>query len=175
MQPPQTPMDEAAIQLVQQMLAQQGAALELYARQWCQAPEDVVQEALLRLARERPLPERPVAWLYCSVRRGALSAARGASRRQRHEGAAAKPVEWFAGDLGQALDAELATASLDDLPLAEREVVVTRLWGGLSFQEVGELVGCSSSAAQRRYVAALAALRERFGVRCFPTKDCPKS
>lgn len=168
-------MDEAAIQLVQQMLVQQGAALELYARQWCQTPEDVVQEALLRLARERPLPERPVAWLYFAVRRGALSAARGASRRHRHEGAAAKSVEWFEGDQGQALDAELARAALDDLPLAEREVVVTRLWGGLSFQEVGELVGCSSSAAQRRYVAALAALRERFGVQCLPMKDYPKS
>ena len=70
-------MDEAAIQLVQQMLVQQGAALELYARQWCQTPEDVVQEALLRLGRERPLPKRPVAWLYFAVRRGALSAARG--------------------------------------------------------------------------------------------------
>ena len=168
-------MDEAALQLVQQMLAQQGAALELYARQWCQTPEDVVQEALLRLASERPLPDRPVAWMYFAVRRGALSAARGASRRHRHEGAAARPVEWFERDPGQALDAEVALAALDDLPLLEREVVVTRLWGGLSFQEVGDLVGCSSSAAQRRYVAALAALRERFGVQCLPMKDYPKS
>ena len=75
----------------------------------------------------------------------------------------------------QGLDAELATAALEELPLAEREVVVTRLWGELSFQEIGDLVGCSSSAAQRRYVAALAALRERFGVRCSTTKDCPKN
>ncbi|MBX9789061.1 MAG: sigma-70 family RNA polymerase sigma factor [Pirellulales bacterium] len=168
-------MDEAALKLVQQMLTQQGPALELYARQWCHAPEDVVQEALLRLAEQRPIPDRPVAWLYRAVRRGALSAARGDARRQRHETAAALPAEWFECDVGLGLDAEVATAALEELPLAEREVVVTRLWGELSFQEIGDLVGCSSSAAQRRYVAALAALRERFGVRCSATKDCPKS
>ncbi|MGD9644961.1 MAG: RNA polymerase sigma factor [Pirellulales bacterium] len=168
-------MDEAALQLVQQVLAQHAASLELYARQWCNSPEDVVQEAILRLARERPLPDRPVAWLYCAVRRGALTVARGAARRQRHEGAAARRVPWFSPNAGEALDAEEATMALADLPLAEREVVVARLWGGLSFHEIGELVGCSSSAAHRRYVAALAALRERFGVACPPPKNCPQT
>jgi len=165
-------MDETALQLVQQMLAQQGAALELFARQWCHTPEDVVQEALLRLARERPLPDRPIAWLYFAVRRGALSAARSANCRHKHEGAAARPVEWFERDIGQTLDAATAAMALEELPLPEREVIVSRLWGGLSFQEVGELVGCSSSAAQRRYVAAL---RERFGVPCPPLKNSPQS
>jgi len=168
-------MEDAALQLVQQLLSQHAAALELYARQWCHNPEDVVQEAILRLARERPLPERPVGWLYMAVRNGAISASRGASRRRRHEKAAAARVSWFASSGGDALDAQEATAALADLPIAEREVVVARLWGGLSFEEVGELVGCSSSAAHRRYVAALEALRERFGVECPPTNDCPKN
>ncbi|MFO0948333.1 MAG: hypothetical protein U1D30_20830 [Planctomycetota bacterium] len=42
-------------------------------------------------------------------------------------------------------------------------MVVAHLWGGLSFQEVGDLVGCSSSAAHRRYVAGIAALKEQLG------------
>lgn len=168
-------MDDAALQLVQQVLSQYAAALELYARQWCHTPEDVVQEAILRLARERPLPERPVAWLYAAVRNGAISASRGASRRRRHEEAAAARASWFEPSSSDALDAREAATVLAGLPLAEREVVVARLWGGLSFEEVGELVGCSSSAAHRRYVAALETLRERLGVECPPTNDCPKN
>ena len=51
------------------------AALELYARQWCHAPEDVVQEAFLKLVAQRPLPDQPAAWLFRVVRNGALNAA----------------------------------------------------------------------------------------------------
>jgi RNA polymerase sigma-70 factor (ECF subfamily) len=35
------------------VLAQHGRALVLYARQWCDCPEDVVQEALLELIGQR--------------------------------------------------------------------------------------------------------------------------
>ena len=53
------------------------AALELYARQWCDTPEDVVQEAFLKLAGQRPLPDKPAAWLFRVVRNGALNASAG--------------------------------------------------------------------------------------------------
>jgi hypothetical protein len=71
------------------------AALVQYARQWCGAPEDVVQEAFVKLVRQRRPPEDAVAWLYRVVRNGALDAAKMARRRQRRESAAAKPVHWF--------------------------------------------------------------------------------
>jgi RNA polymerase sigma-70 factor (ECF subfamily) len=51
------------------------------------------------------------------------------------------------------------------LPLEQREVVVARIWGGLTFEEVARLAGCSLPTAQRRYQAGLAVLRERL--------DCP--
>src|SRR5437773_1965365 len=44
--------------------------------------------------------------------------------------------------------------------------VVAHLWGGLTFEEVAQLAGCSSSTAHRWYLAGLAALRERLGVAC---------
>ena len=43
-----------------------------FARQWCQTPDDVVQEAFLQLARQRTWPRSVVAWLYRVVRNGAL-------------------------------------------------------------------------------------------------------
>ena len=49
----------------------------------------------------------------------------------------------------------------DDL----REVVIARIWGGLSFVEIAEVVDISTSTAHRRYEAGLEKLRERLGVR----------
>ena len=46
------------------LLHAHGAALALFARQWCEQPEDVVQEAFCRLASQRTWPDDPVAWLY---------------------------------------------------------------------------------------------------------------
>jgi DNA-directed RNA polymerase specialized sigma24 family protein len=45
------------------------------------------------------------------------------------------------------------------LPAKLREVVVTRLWGGLTFQEIGQVTGTSESTAHRRYHAALRRIR----------------
>src|SRR3954470_21740637 len=69
------------------------AALVLYARQWCAAAEDVVQEALLKLAGKKPPDQEDwTPWLYRVVRNAAIDAARAESRRQRHEGEAARQV-----------------------------------------------------------------------------------
>jgi RNA polymerase sigma-70 factor (ECF subfamily) len=141
------------------------AALALYARQWCAAAEDVVQEAFVKLAAQRRRPDQVAAWLYRVVRNGALSAARAERRRRRHESAAALPG-WFVPAEGAALDGAAATAALQALPPELREPLVAHLWGGLTFEEVGALTGVSSSTAHRRYLSALSALRERLRVPC---------
>ena len=45
--------------LLGNLLDQHAAALELYAGQWCDATEDVVQDAFLKLAAQRVLPDNP--------------------------------------------------------------------------------------------------------------------
>ena len=52
---------------------QHSAALVLYARQWCDAPEDVVQEAFLLLVRQNAAPDNPGGWLYRVVRNRAIT------------------------------------------------------------------------------------------------------
>jgi len=47
------------------------------------------------------------------------------------------------------------------LPLEEREVIIARIWGGLTFAEIAELVNCSLPTAHRRFQAGLMQLRER--------------
>jgi RNA polymerase sigma-70 factor (ECF subfamily) len=149
------------------------AALVLYARQWCSAPEDVVQEAFIKLAAHNPT--EPVPWLYKVVRNAALSAARSERRRQRHEreSATRAPV-WFVPAVGKRLDEESATAALQSLPEEQREIIIAHLWGGLTFEQISGLTGTSSSSAHRCYLAGLSALRERLGVPCPKTSATRK-
>src|SRR4029077_957422 len=95
------------------LIDEHAAALVLYARQWCAAPEDVVQEAFLKLAAQRRPPQSPVAWLYRVVRNAALSAARRERRRHRHETAvAARAPNWFVPSEGVGIDGQAATDAL---------------------------------------------------------------
>lgn len=155
--------------LLGRLIDDHAAALVLYARQWCAAPEDVVQDAFLALA-ARPRPPEPVApWLFRVVRNRALSAARSERRRRRREaGAAAAP--WFVPDPGGGLQAAELRDALAALPAEQREAIVAHLWGGLTFEQVGELCGCTTSMAYRRYAAGVAALRDRMGGVPCPTK-----
>jgi RNA polymerase sigma factor (sigma-70 family) len=139
---------------------QHAPALRLYARQWADSAEDLVQDAFVRLARQSPPPEQVRPWLYRVIRNQALANHRSAARRRKRERRSSGPVAWFAA-VDDRLDAQEATRMLAELPLELREVVVARLWGGLTFAEVAELVGCSLATAQRRYEAGLTQLRER--------------
>ncbi len=151
---------------------QHAPALQLYARQWANGGEDFVQEAFVRLAQESPPPERILPWLYRVIRNLALAHYRGDTRRRRREIRRAGPVAWFA-PIDEQLDAQDATDMLAQLALETREVIVARLWGGLTFAEIAELVGCSLPTAQRRYQAGLTELRERLEGRWMPTSRTP--
>lgn len=149
-----------------------GAALVLYARTWCATAEDIVQEAFVKLASQQRTPDNPVAWLFRVVRNGAVSAARSARRRQRHESAAAaRAATWFVpGETGD-LDADAVTAALAALAAEDREIVVAHVWGGRTFAEIADLTGLSASTAHRHYLAALESLRERLHAPCATNKQ----
>lgn len=142
------------------------AALVLYARQWCAAPEDVVQGAFAKLAAARPTPDDPAGWLYRVVRNAAIDLGKADRRRLRREQAVARPVRWFAEPEIDGLDAAAAVAALDALPADQREVIVARLWGGMTLEQIAAVSGCSPSSAHRRFEAGIATLRERLGVTC---------
>lgn len=146
---------------LQRLIVGHGAALVLYARQWCRVPEDALQEALIDLLRQESPPDRPVAWLFHTVRRRAMNLARGERRRQEHLRRAGRRREaWFVMEPDAGFDSEELAGMLHQLPALEREVVVARIWGELSFEEIGDLTSISSSAAHRRYHKALSLLGE---------------
>ena len=144
---------------LQQLIDEQGAALVLYARQWCNAPEDALQEALIDLLRQDPVPRHPVGWLYKTVRRRAMNLARGERRRAKYQRRAGEQREaWFVDVGGEEFDAGELAGMLDRLPPLEREIVVARIWGELPFERIAELTEISSSSVHRRYLRALLAL-----------------
>jgi RNA polymerase sigma-70 factor (ECF subfamily) len=138
-------------------------ALILYARQWCSpsVAEDAVQEAFLALARQREQPREVAAWLHRVVRNHAISWARKHRRRQRHEARAALAVEPAFTEADAGLTPEEASSLLEGLGPQPREAVVARVWGGLGFEQIGGLLGCSSSTAHRWYREGLERLHER--------------
>jgi RNA polymerase sigma-70 factor (ECF subfamily) len=148
------------------LIDRHAGALVLYARQWTDAPEDVVQTALLKLVKLGRPPENPVPWLYTVVRNAARDAERSARRRTKYETRRAGEVpNWFEDDT-TGMDGETATAALADLPDDVREIVIAHLWGGLTFEQIAATVGGSASTAYRRYVAGITALRGKLGVTC---------
>ena len=73
------------------------------------------------------------------------------------------------------MDAQSAAAALQRLSLEQREVIVARLWGELSFEDIAEMTGTSSSTAHRRYQAGLASLREELGISLSENEPCPRT
>jgi RNA polymerase sigma factor (sigma-70 family) len=153
-------MPQVAPEELGRLYREHAPALRLYARQWPGGDEDLVQDAFIKLAQQPEAPAQVLPWLYRVVRNGALNAGRRWVRRRRRENRASVTEAWFAS-ADDRIDGREATRLLAELPLEQREVVVSRVWGGLTFEEVARLAGCSLPTAYRRYQSALAALRER--------------
>ena len=152
----------------QSWLLEHGPRLVLMARQWvpCHADaEDIVQTAFVRFWKHADTARDPIAYLYRTVRNTAMNHHRSRTRRIRHEDAAAQqPASelMFNDPSDQAEQAELGeqvTVALDTLSADQREVVVMRVWGQLSFDAIGEAVGIPTRTAQSRYRYGIEALR----------------
>ena len=159
-------------ELLARLFDENASALRLYACQWCKGTEadDAVQDTFVSLAGQSVLPDQVKAWLHRVVRNAAISAARSRRRRHSRESRVAGNEAWFssADDL---LDAQGATKLLAELDQDCREVIVARLWGGLTFDQIARLQGCSLTTAHRRYQEGLTRLHERLERPCSdPTK-----
>jgi RNA polymerase sigma-70 factor (ECF subfamily) len=142
-----------------------GAALVLFARQWVvdfADAEDVVQEAFVRFWRSRPQARDPAAYLYACARRCALDWQRSRERRSRREKAVVRPEAQtlFAGPPEEDERCAVISAALQNLPENQREIVVMKIWGGLSFPQIADVLRIPANTAASRYRYALAKLRE---------------
>lgn len=134
----------------------------LYARQWCANPDDALQDALIDLATQTTDPRDPIGWLFKAVRCKAMNQARSEQRRTKYQQLAAQQRDdWFQFDPSASIDAAEIESLLVELPDLEREIVVARIWGDLSFEQIAELVDRSLSFVYRRYQQALNGLEKK--------------
>jgi len=144
-------------------LDQHIASLILLARQWVPRradAEDVVQEAFIRFWRSRHRVSDPAAYFYACLKHVALDWQRNRKRQSRREQATARSetTPLFVGPLEQSERRVAIEAAMRSLPESQREVLVMRIWGGLSFPQIAVALQITDNTAKSRYRYALAKL-----------------
>ena len=150
-----------------QWLRQHGPRLFLLARTWTRSTadaEDVLQDAFIRFwRRQRKLPGSPFALLATSIRRAAIDLGRKETRRRAREEAAfagGSDECWFEPGMdGDDERRPALEAAIRSLPEAQREVIVMKIWNGMTFEEIGRTLDCPANTAASRYRYAMTALR----------------
>ena len=147
--------------------------LLLYARQWLADPasaEEAVQGGFVRFWRSwrgRGGAEPDVPLLFAAVRSEALDLLKASSRRRAREGlAAVDDALWESDPLVGRERAAAVRASLDELSPEQREAVVLRVWGGLSFAEIARTLGANENTVTSRCRRGLEALEKLLPEEC---------
>lgn len=121
-------------------------------------PDDLVQEAFLRVVRSRGAYRADGTfrgWLYAIARNVAVERAFRAPDPPVREGAADPAHLAAAGEIGRAVEAAIGSLSESD-----REILVLAKYEGLSYGEIAEALGLSREAVKVRAFRALVRLRE---------------
>ena len=118
--------------------------------------EDVVQETFLALLQRAGPPEEPERYCVRSYRNRALNHRRSFWRRMTREWESAR---WFERSDGETPEERAAMRCLAELPVAQREVIVLKIWHEYTFEEIGELLDVSPNTAAGRYRYGLEKLR----------------
>jgi RNA polymerase sigma-70 factor (ECF subfamily) len=144
-----------------------GPKLLLCARQWTRSiadAEDAVQEAFVRFWRgQRKLSGEPFPLVLTSIRRAAVDLARRNLRRTRRELRALDAAEGDEPLFEPLADGDerrrAIETALKRLPDEQREVLVLKIWGELTFADIAVQLGIPPNTAASRYRYALTTLR----------------
>jgi RNA polymerase sigma factor (sigma-70 family) len=126
-----------------------------------EAASDVLQSAFLRAVKSRRRfwgVENPVAYMFQVARNEALRAA----KKQRVIRSALSAAELFAaaGEIeSDQEDAEVVAVALSRLDADDREIIELKIFAGLAFREIADVVGMPQSTVATRYRRALESLR----------------
>jgi len=127
-----------------------------------ESAEDAVHDAFVRLWKSRLRPGGdPVAYVFASVR----NAARDLVRRRRGTVGLSHTVFAPGQDdpsraAAESEEAALLRAAVEGLPGPQREAVVLRVYAGLTFEQIAEVLGEPLPTVASRYRRALERIRE---------------
>ena len=135
----------------------------LYAKQWCsdQQAEDIVQDAFIKLLKQRKAPGNVRAWLFRVVRNDSISKVRSLRQRLKADKKILeREAAWFESSSGDLIDAGLAQNILQTLPAHLREIVMLRIWGQMSLKEIAQIMEKSIPMIHKDYRKALEMIRK---------------
>ena len=110
--------------------------------------EDVVQETFLALLQLPGKPDDPEHYCLRAFRNRAMNHHRTLWRRLAREWESAR---WFERDPDCGMAEVEAMRRLAKLPQAQREVIVLKIWHGMTFETIGKLLDVSPNTAAGRY------------------------
>jgi RNA polymerase sigma-70 factor (ECF subfamily) len=140
-----------------------GRALLAYACAFLHDPseaEDVLHQVFLQLLGHGATGISSPGYLFRAVRNRALNQLRGRSREVALDGVLDGGVQWLESPSASTETALALQSALGRLPQEQREVIVLRVWGQMTFEEVAGVVGVSPNTAASRYRYGLAKLSE---------------
>lgn len=127
----------------------------------CEADaHDVLQDSLVETWKRAGHKAPDDALVYATIRRRSIDLFRSTERRQRREQTASE-ILWLdqPSDQPGSSDPGLDEA-VQRLPNHLREVLIVRIWGGLTFQQIAHALDIPQDTAASRYRYALEHLRK---------------
>lgn len=141
-------------------LSHHQAALLLLARQYLASREeaqDAVQDGFVRFWQARGTARDPTGFLFTCIRSAALDLRRSRTARKIREHAAEAPL--FTGPPELDDRRKYLESALAELPEAQREVLVLKIWSALTFAQIAQTLAISPHTAASRYRYAIAQLQ----------------
>ena len=132
--------------------------------------EDVLQEAMVRLWKSGMTDQTAdgtepcLAGAFTQIRRAAVDQARRNIRRANRENRAMEldgttDSVWFQDSLEQDERSQQIEAAIQSLPDYYKEVIILKIWGELTFEQIAETLDIPMNTAASRYRYALEKLR----------------
>jgi RNA polymerase sigma-70 factor, ECF subfamily len=110
--------------------------------------EDVLQETFMALLQLQQRPDDPEHYCLRAFRNRAMNCHRSLWRRLAREW---ESLRWFEGGSGRDEAETEAVRRLADLPAPQREVIVLKIWNGMTFEAIGRLLDVPANTVAGRY------------------------
>ena len=141
-----------------------GTRFLLFARQQAKSlaeAEDILQEAIVHIWTRRTLfPKIEPGLVFLQIKRIAVDRARQTERRKKREEAYAGAYQPMFEHPDNPGFSEGMEQALQELPLEQREVIVLKIWGEQTFEDIGQSLDISPNTAASRYRYGLDRMRK---------------
>jgi len=146
-------------------IADHAPKLLLFARQQARSEadaQDLMQEAVVECWQRKGDGPPPLPLVFTTIHRRAIDLARHEDRRANREQVVARDGSqpWFDTSVEDREFSRAVQQALAELAAEQREVILLKIWGELTFAEIGESLDIPANTAASRYRYGMAGLRK---------------